>query len=145
VIGDDAHGHISGIGKVFLEISASEGTSVIAKARKLFAAGNNSTEQISVVVGTKIIDHRGRAFQSHSGINGGAGKRRDTAISRSVKLHKDEIPNLKKIPVIFHQTLSAWAGLTSTIEMNFTARTTGARLSHGPEVLGFAKTNNLIA
>src|SRR5690242_15509906 len=75
------------------------------------------------------------AFQPHTRIHRGLGKRSELAVRRTLELHEDEIPDFDVAITIFIRRAggAAWDMRTVIVE-NLAARAARTGISHGPEV-----------
>ena len=91
-------------------------------------------EQVGIIVGLPALYESRYAFKTHAGINVPGGQRRKLAVSISIELDKDKVPDFNYIGVVL--VYKRPAGLVGRIiVMNLAARTARAGISHFPEVV----------
>ncbi len=93
-------------------------------------------KQVDLVVGMDPLQHRRDTLQAHTGIHAGLGQRLQLAILLAVVLHEHQVPDLNVAIQIL--ALEPWwtAGhIRPVIVENFRAGTTGAGVTHLPEII----------
>jgi len=105
---------------------------------------NDRAEQISLKIAFFTLKHSRHAFQTHTGINGRARQWIHSTLFILEKLHKNQIPQLDKAIATGSYELSRTSCFQffTQIIMNFRAGATRTGLTHRPEVVFFAKTEN---
>ena len=66
---------------------------------------DDGLDEIGFVVGKMALEHSGKAFETHAGIDGRLGQRREFAIGRAIELHENEIPNFDKAAAAIERKL----------------------------------------
>ena len=136
VIGIDAQGGFGAIG----------GAALDASSRR--RAGTMGLDEICFVVGKMALEDSGDALETHAGVDGRLGQRREFAVGRAVELHEDEVPNFDEAATAIERkgfVLATFFGsVFAEIVMNFGAGTAGAGFAHLPEVIFFVEAEDAV-
>ena len=73
----------------------------IGRAGDFRHAGDQIAEQVDVIVGVNVLQHRGNTLQTHTGVDGRLRQRLHGTVSLTVELHEDDVPNLNVTVAIF--------------------------------------------
>ena len=111
--------------------------------RQVFQAGkvggrvHQVLKKINIVIVMHTLHHRSDTLQPHAGIHRRLGQFVHLAISSTLILHKDNIPDLDKtVAVLFRAARRAAPYIFAVIVENLAARATRAGIAHGPEIVG---------
>ncbi len=102
-------------------------------------------QQVGVVVRLDLLHHRGDALQPHAGIDGRFWQRHQLAVSLTVELHEDVVPDLHvAVAVAADSTVRrAAADLGTVVEEDLRTGTAGSGVTHRPEVVLLKAENPL--
>ncbi|MNG70408.1 hypothetical protein D3C79_287930 [compost metagenome] len=99
--------------------------------------GNQLAEQIDFIVGVHMLQHRGNAFQAHTGIYRRFWQRQHSAVRLAVELHENDVPDLDvTIAILFRAAWRATPDVIAVIVEDLGARAAWAGIAHLPEVVG---------
>ena len=101
-------------------------------------------EEIGVVVAALALEDRRDSLEPHPRIDRRGGKRHEGAVGLLIELHEHQVPDLDVAPrVVFGRRNAVDRGqVGAEIEVDFAARTAGARIPHSPEVFLFAQAQD---
>src|SRR5271157_1260470 len=136
VIGDDAQGNIGlVVGAVF-------------DVGQIGGFLDECPEEGGIEDRDLTLQDSGKAFESGTGIDAGAGKRGQGALLVAVELHKDEVPQLDVAVAIAGKLAVGVAEIArrrALVVVDFRARTAGSGVAHGPEVVLLVEAENAVA
>ncbi len=126
VVGDD----------LVAEALALEGIGVMLE--QLAHARVDGHEHVGVVVGGRVLQHRGEAFEAHAGVDRLEGQLCPWPLDRLVELHEYEIPDLQParagLGVVGHAA-GPLGILLPAVEVDLAVGSAGTRVGHAPEVV----------
>ncbi len=94
-------------------------------------------EQVDLVVGIDVLQHRADALQAHAGIDARRRQRMHDAVGGAVELHEDVVPDLDvAVAVFFRRTGRAAPDVLAMVEEYLGAGTARTGVAHRPEVVG---------
>ena len=97
---------------------------------------NQFLEQVDFIVRVDVLQNGRNTLKAHSGINRRFWQRQHSAVSLTVELHKDDVPDLNvTVTIFFRAARRATPDVIAVIVENFTARTTRTSITHLPEVI----------
>ena len=138
VVGDDAHGDVvRGIG------------AAVRLARQRGDAIDQRAQQVGVVVRELALHDRGDALEPHAGVDRRPRQGRPGSGRVAVELHEHEIPDLEPAVTLASRAETLPAGrlfrarqVIALMEVDLRARTAGAVIAHGPEVVLLAEAQD---
>ncbi len=93
-----------------------------------------------------MLQHRGDALQAHTGIHAWRRQWQQSAIGLTVELHEHVVPYLDKTVAVFiRRTRRTSGNMRTMVEEDFGTRTTGAGISHLPEVVRSVRRAFIVA
>jgi len=93
-------------------------------------------EQVDLVVGMLVLQHRGQALQTHAGIHAGRGQRRQRAIGLAVELHEHQVPDFDVAVAILVGRAGGTTGHAGAVVVeNLRAGAAGTGIGHLPEIV----------
>ena len=93
-------------------------------------------EQVDLVVGVHMLQHRGESLQAHAGIHARRRQRAQRAVGRAVELHEHQIPDLDVAVAVFIRRAGRAAGnALAVIVEDLRARAARAGVGHLPEIV----------
>ena len=127
MVGNNAHGDINVlVVAVFL-------------AAHLTQLADERLEHVGIIVGFLALQGHAQALQSHTRVNHLVGQGFEATVNLAVILHEHEVPNLDDQGMILVDKRSSWHSgfffFTAQVDVNLTARATGTRIAHFPEVV----------
>ena len=82
------------------------------------------------------LQHRGDAFQTHTGIHGGLGQGQHLTVRLAVVLHEHHVPDFDvAVTVFFRATGRTTIHIRTVVVKDFGTGTTGTGIAHLPEVV----------
>ena len=111
----------------------------IAAAREFCDLIQNRTEDVRIIIRLLSLHHHTETLKAHTRINHALWQSVQCTVGFAVILHKDEIPNLNHLRMIFIDQFASCHGRLffgrAYVYMDFRARSARARLTHFPEVV----------
>ncbi|OPZ06361.1 MAG: hypothetical protein BWZ09_00430 [Alphaproteobacteria bacterium ADurb.BinA305] len=93
-------------------------------------------EQVDLVVGVHMLQHRRDALQAHAGVHRGLGQRMHHALLVAVELHEHVVPDLDVAVAIFlGRSRRAAPDVVAVVVEDLGARAARAGVAHHPEVV----------
>ncbi len=122
------------------------GLAFVAAADGLGGGGEQAFEQIDLVVGIDVLQHRAHAFKAHAGVDRRGRQRMQDAVGGAVELHEDVVPDLDVTVAIFFRR-ARWAApdVGAVVKEYLGARATRAGITHGPEIVGSVRGAFVVA
>ena len=108
MVGHHAHGNVD---LLLLVGTLSVGTGgcgeAIFKAGEHFYLCDNRLEDVCVIVGVLSLQHAHQTLESHAGVDDVHGEGLQTAVSLSVVLHEDDVPDFNHLRIVLVDELAA--------------------------------------
>lgn len=99
--------------------------------------GDQLLEQVDLVVGMHVLQHRRDALQAHAGVHAGLGQAFHVAGGVALELHEHQVPDLDvAIAVFLGRARRAAPDFRTMVVEDFRTRAAGAGVRHLPEVVG---------
>ncbi|KPZ00585.1 Uncharacterized protein ALO94_02664 [Pseudomonas syringae pv. spinaceae] len=110
---------------------------VVAATDGIGRCGKQALKQVDFVVGMHVLQNGTDPLKTHAGIDRRRWQRVQHAISGTVELHKNVVPDFNvTVAVLFWRAWRATPDVRAVVEENLAARATRAGVAHGPEVVG---------
>ena len=136
VVSDDTHGDVGAF------------VLAIFKTGEFTDALQDGLEYVGVIVRSLSLDGSHESLEAHAGVNDVHGEGFETAVGFAVELHKDNVPNLNDLRIVFVDERSTghfgfFFG-AAAVKMYFGAGTAGTGVAHFPEVVVFVSIDNVV-
>ena len=103
----------------------------------IHARPDQRAEQVDLVIVVGALQYRGEALDPHAGIDRGFRQIRPLAAGELLILHEHEVPDLDEaVALLVGRARRAAGNMRAVVVENLRARTAGAELPHGPEIVG---------
>ena len=89
------------------------------------------------------MNDRGRALETHAGIDMTLRQRREFSVGVGVELDENQIPNLDAARIVFVHERTARVAIRCEIDVKFGTRTARACVAHHPEIVLLVSVNNV--
>ncbi|EJK90166.1 hypothetical protein UUU_32860 [Klebsiella pneumoniae subsp. pneumoniae DSM 30104 = JCM 1662 = NBRC 14940] len=133
---DHAVGNQEGAGANVVGDNAQQLVRQIGRAGDFRHAGDQIAEQVDVIVGVNVLQHRGNTLQTHTGVDGRLRQRLHSTVSLTVELHEDDVPNLNvTVAIFFRASRRAAPDVIAVVKEDFGARAARTGVAHLPEVV----------
>ena len=120
----------------------------IAAAREFRNFIQNRAEDVGIIIRLLSLHHHTETLKAHTRINHALWQSVQCTVGFAVILHKDEIPNLNHLRIIFIDQFSSCYGRLffsrAYVDMYFRARSTRTRLTHFPEVVVLVAVDDMV-
>ena len=138
MVGYDPQGRIHIIGVRFAE--------GIGHMGQLCGVLYDALKEIGIVVGLLALTDGGNALKAHAGIDVGSCQRGAAAVFVLLELREHEVPDFQEaVAVALADAAVRTTGhVLALVDVDFRTRTTGARVSHAPEVVLLAHAHNAL-
>src|SRR5690606_1801165 len=101
------------------------------------------TEKIDVVIIMNALQNGRHALKPHAGVDRGFRQRRFRSVRMPLELHEDEIPYLNEpVAILVGRPRRTAGNFGSMVVKDLRARTAGARIAHGPEIVARRNTDD---
>src|SRR6185503_15510523 len=106
-------------------------------------------EQVRLVGRALALEHGRDALETHAGVDRRPRQRRQLPARVAVELHEDEVPDLEPAIALTRGAEAGAAGrflragqVVALVEVDLRARTARSRVTHRPEVVFLAQSQN---
>ncbi len=110
---------------------------VVGPLRQIGDRLDQRHEEIGLVVGLRVLQHRRKPLETGSGVDRGPRQRTHLPGGVTIVLHEHEVPDLDDVVAIAVDQFGATGRqrIGATVEVDLGARTAGPGLAHRPEVV----------
>jgi len=130
VVGDHAVRRVS-----HTHILVAELARVRRRARVALEVCEERSEDVSVVVGQAVLQHRNEPLKAHARVDVARGQPAQLAGRLAVELHEDEVPDLEHVRVVLVDKRRGVTPAADAVVVQLRARPTRARVAHLPKVV----------
>ena len=93
-------------------------------------------EQVDLVIGMHVLQHRRDTLQAHAGVHAGCGQRLQAAVGLTVELHEHVVPDFDEAVAIFIRAAGRTTrDMRAVVVENLGTRPAGTGIGHLPEVI----------
>ncbi|MNF43853.1 hypothetical protein D3C84_249540 [compost metagenome] len=109
---------------------------VVGAADGRSGCGQQVLEQVDLVVGVHVLQHRADPLQTHTGVHARRRQRVQHAVRGAVELHEHVVPDLDvAVAILFRAAGRAAPDVLAVVEENLGARAARAGVTHRPEIV----------
>ena len=132
VVGDDAQRDVAGV------VRRPARQRSVLRARPPCDGRQQGREEVGVVVGQLVLQHRDDALQPHAGIDGGGRQRRQRPVGLPLELHEDVVPDFDVAVAVAIDAAARGRGarqVVAAVVVDLRAAAARPGVAHRPEVL----------